>query len=408
MSSDSLWEGGRDFDLDIRQLLDIAWEMERRIVDGLSRSDEAVKCLPAYIPLDRLPQAGRAVVVDIGGTHVRAALMELKEGAPILIGSPIEDDLPASRNLPLPPDIFFDVQARLIAGLNATPGLPMGYCFSYPALQTPDRDALLLSWTKELSVPGVEGKAVGRLLSDHLNKNGIHVGPITVLNDSVASLIAGCAAPGWDALIGLIVGTGYNMALLMEQEMIPKLGSETPFRGRIAVNLECGNLSPPHLTACDAKLDALSQNAGRQRIEKAVGGGYLGALMKCALPSCQLDPRMGSAELVRLAGDNQPKRPREAGLARLLLRRSALLVAAGLAGAIGVLNNHIPRQRIRVVMEGGLIQNAPGYKEEVARTLDRLLDELGMGHQMVSFVRIPHANLTGSALAALAGHGDNP
>lgn len=57
------------------------------------------------------------------------------------------------------------------------------------------------------------GEPVGKPLLDYLNeRNDIKFTGIKVLNDTVASLFAGLTNSGYDAYIGLIVGTGTNMA----------------------------------------------------------------------------------------------------------------------------------------------------------------------------------------------------
>jgi hexokinase len=76
--------------------------------------------------------------------------------------------------------------------------------------------------------------------------------------------------------MGLIVGTGTNMASLMRSDKIAKL--KTKESGLIPVNLESGNFYPPYLTDVDNQVDALSNNKGQQRFEKAISGGYLGKI----------------------------------------------------------------------------------------------------------------------------------
>lgn len=403
MTSDPLIEARYGFKLETRKLTDIARIMERRIVVGLNRSDRQITCLPAYIPMDHPPAAGRALCLDIGGTRLRAALLEIKDGTPVVMEEPKEGQLPADRSRPLTREQFLTLQGDLIAELDPPPDLPLGYCFSFPAVYRPDRDAELIRWTKELSVADMAGRPVGALLVDHLRQRGIPCGPATVINDSMASLIAGCTGTEWDALIALIVGTGFNMAALMERKMLPKIKEDPAFGNQVVINLEAGNFNPPHLTPWDEELDARSDNPGSQQIEKAVSGGYLGTLMKLVLPGSPVDPSMGSAELARLAYDALATKPQEAELARRLLDRSARLVAAALAGLISAFNNHKPRTRVRIITEGGLINNAPGYRACATETLDCLLDQLKLGHIRTELVQLPHVNLAGSAIAALAG-----
>lgn len=65
------------------------------------------------------------------------------------------------------------------------------------------------------------GKYIGNPLLNYLNeKNKIKFTDIKVLNDTVASLFAGLTDNSYDAYIGLIVGTGTNMATFIPADKI--------------------------------------------------------------------------------------------------------------------------------------------------------------------------------------------
>ena len=65
-----------------KQLSDIREALYRKIIDGLRTHDQEIKMLPAYI--HRPPQnlSGDAVVLDIGGTNIRAARYNCKSKKP--------------------------------------------------------------------------------------------------------------------------------------------------------------------------------------------------------------------------------------------------------------------------------------------------------------------------------------
>ena len=65
---------------------------------------------------------------------------------------------------------------------------------------------------------------IGKPLLDYLNeRNKIKFTGIKVVNDTIASLFAGLTDNSYDAYIGLIVGTGTNMATFIPADKIEKL-----------------------------------------------------------------------------------------------------------------------------------------------------------------------------------------
>jgi hexokinase len=387
------------FLLDDEALGEVRARLAERITEGLAAEDREIRALPAWFSPPDPELSGRAVVVDTGGTHMRAALVELSPGtgARVLAG-PFSDDVPRDAELPMEGQGFFRAQAALVRELGAEPDVPVGYCFSYPSSHEPDGDATLISWTKGVSIKGVEGTRVGRGLREAMTSLGLRPGPVRVLNDTVAALAAGAYLHGageYPETIGLIVGTGSNMAAFLPRDAVPKLGPTTGSKqpGRIAVNLESGNYHPPHLTAWDDAMDAASDNPGRQRLEKAVSGFYLPQLFRTVLPAhTELDPDRGSQALVELRDGAEGGDP--ALLAGTLLDRSADLIAAALAG----LCDTLPGARaVTTVAEGSLIWRAPGFAERVGAVASRLL---GKGRPL-RMVAVPDANLVGSACAAL-------
>ncbi|MFH1468188.1 MAG: hypothetical protein ABIO70_27625 [Pseudomonadota bacterium] len=365
-----------------------------QIREGLARGGARVAGLPAWLPRPAPDIEGAAVVVDLGGTHARAALVALcAEGGLHLLAGPVTAPVPGVGDPSVSREAFFDAQAALVAALDPPAGLPLGYCFSFPAAVEPDGDARLLRWTKDIRIAGVEGERVGALLVAALRRRGLVPGPVWVLNDTVAALLAGARRATRDHahVIGLVVGTGTNMASFFPRASLPKLAGEGP---DMAVNLESGNLDPCETTLWDMEIDEASDNPGRQGFEKAVSGRYLPRLLAQVLgdPS-RCDPSEGAGALVRLrVGEGEV-----AETAGAILDRSADLVACGLAALLEVLGPG----RALVAAEGGLFWKAGGYPERVGATLAALLGDAGRVH----IARIDDANLEGAAVAALAAGG---
>lgn len=376
--------------LSLPELQDIRRTLAARIVLGLSTPGTEIAALPAYLAPPPAGMTGRAVVVDAGGTNLRAAIVELMPGgASRIVAGPESARFPGGPEIE--GDTFFDVQAAMVERLGAVHGLPVGYCFSYPSETLPSLDARLLRWTKGIQIPGVEGTCVGERLGRALAARNLRPGPVRVLNDTVASLLGGAFAHGGSqpaAFIGLIVGTGTNMATFLPANRIPKLKSGN-FVAPMAVNLENGNYNPPHFQPVDAELDAESENPGAQRFEKAVSGAYLPRLFARLCPDHP--PLTSSADLVTLREQGPDEVRKVAGA---LLQRSADLVAAALAAVIDVLE---APAGVGILAEGSLFWGDPQYAPRVDHTLRALVD----AHVEPRITRLDHANLIGSACAAL-------
>ena len=387
------------FNIETSKLVEVARLFASRVGEGLREEGREVPCLLTYVPTLSTVPDGAALVVDLGGTRVRAAMVHCTNGVLEVHGEIAEALLPLERGVPLARERYMQTQVEVVRRLAPPSGLPLGYCFSYPSASLPDGDATLIGWTKGVNIPDVEGHAVGLMLQQALALAGITTGGAVVLNDTVAALLAGLSGPAADYYAGLIVGTGNNIALRLTPETIPRFPS-IPWSGPIAVNLESGNFNPGCLNRFDDGVDQASENPGRQRFEKAVSGVYLGRLLKEAGPELVFNPDSGSQGVAALACSLDPE---VAGieLAQAILNRSSDLVAASVAGAALVLSGG-NAGTVRLIAEGGLYWGAPGYHQRVCCTLNSLLAELGMEDVTVDIQSRSSANLLGAGVAALS------
>ena len=85
-----------------------------------------------------------------------------------------------------------DSTGTLRAGLNLGTLAVPDVTSAWSALLTAG-DAVLIEWTKGVRIRDVVGKPVGALLRAALERRGKSVRAIPVLNDTVASLLAGAA-----------------------------------------------------------------------------------------------------------------------------------------------------------------------------------------------------------------------
>ena len=366
------------------RLVEVRDAMRAKIEAGLKQDGEEVRALNAWLKPPAKHLQGRALVVDAGGTNVRAAVVEVSAEGGGVVSGPRGARLEV-RDTERTAAEFYGQQTELAAALEAPGDLPLGYCFSYPSTSLPGGDAELITWTKGIDIPEVVGTRVGAALQSALRDKGIETSKLVVLNDTVAALLAGAPhAADPKRTIGLIVGTGTNMAAFFSGKD-RKLESDDV----LAVNLESGNITPPFLTPLDDAIDQVSNNPGQQRFEKAVSGHFLPQLFRAACPELNINPAAGAEVLAQHAGAET----RQGKIARALLDRSADLVGAGLAAVADLLDGE---GEVTVLAEGGLFWNAHGYPERVTAAFDQL------NPSGLSIRHIEHANLIGSAVAALA------
>jgi len=379
------------------QLTDAADAMAARVEEGLAAEEQELRCLPAWLARPAPDLAGEALALDAGGTNLRAARVRVGPDVTAFVAGPVGGPLPTGRDAEIDAAAFFDPQAAAIREVGGEL-LPLGYCFSYPAAVGPDRDAKLLRWTKEVRVEGVVGQPVGALLRDALVRCGAPPAGVVVLNDTVASLMAAATLPearDAEGLIGLIVGTGTNMATFFGGDRLTKVAAGRGVPDPMAVNLESGNFAPSCLTETDDRLDAASETPDTQRFEKAVSGVYLGKILAAEIPGLEAVAARGAAAVTALR-DGPTAPPLVRDLAGALLDRSADLVAAGLGGLARLLVPH--GGALLLQAEGGLFWGAAGYADRVEATLAGLLDD----GTTVTIRSMKNANLIGAAVAALS------
>ncbi|MBQ7529284.1 hypothetical protein IJT10_05230 [bacterium] len=381
------------FQLNHTQLMETVDLLCEKIKQGLLEDGHEIKAIPSYLQQPPEHLQGEVLVVDIGGTNVRAAIVKLNaNGTYELVAGPIKSQVPAGRHGKyVSAEEFFSIQASLALQLNPAPNLPIGYCFSYAAQSTPEADASLIHWTKDVHVDGVEGQLVGKMLVQAFKDQGYQPGRITVLNDTVATLLAGAGANShkYDHFIGLIAGTGTNMAGFVPISPENKL-SKLQWNGEpMAVNLESGNFTPPYLNIYDDFMDQRLDTPGSHRFEKALAGYYLPFLYAAVRPGeTNFDPYAGTGVLVAKRDNDHDE------LSEAILTRSAQYIAVSLAGFIHALGN-----------EGSFCITAEGSRywqdPQLAPYVEKLLPTLIGDKVTFSIVKVQDANLLGASYAAL-------
>ena len=397
------------FWLDNDQLKEIARSFREKIEEGLNRDNAEIQCIPTFITPDTDSIQGKALVLDLGGTNYRVATVDFGNGTPAIHpNNGWKKDMSVMKSPGYTREELFKELADMIVGIKRDEEMPIGYCFSYPAESIPGGDARLLRWTKGVDIKEMIGQLVGKPLLDYLNEHSkIRFTGIKVLNDTIASLFAGLTDNSYNAYIGLIVGTGTNMATFIPADKITKLNPADNMKGLIPVNLESGNFHPPFLTAVDDTVDAISGSLGIQRFEKAVSGMYLGDILKATFPLDEFEDKFDAQKLTAIMNYPDIHKDVYVQVAHWIYNRSAQLIAASLAGLIRLLKSYDKDLRkICLVAEGSLFwsenRKDKNYSTLVMEKLRELLDESALGDIEVHINNMKNANLIGTGIAALA------
>lgn len=396
------------FKLDNEQLKGIAYAFREKVEEGLSKKNAEIQCIPTFILPKAADVKGKALVLDLGGTNYRVAIVDFTQEKPVIYpNNGWKKDMSVMKSPGYTREELFKELADLIVEIKREEEMPIGYCFSYPAESVPGGDAKLLRWTKGVDIRKMVGQFVGKPLLDYLNeKNEIKFTGIKVLNDTIASLFAGLTDKSYDAYIGLIVGTGTNMATFIPADKIKKLDPAYSVEGLIPVNLESGNFHPPFLTAVDDTVDAMSDSMGKQRFEKAVSGMYLGDILKAAFPLDEFEEKFDARKLTAIMNYPDIHKDIYVQVPRWIYSRSAQLVAASLAGLIALLKSYNKDiHRICLIAEGSLFwsesRKDKSYNILVMEKLQELLRELQLEDVEVHINNMSNANLIGTGIAAL-------
>lgn len=224
------------------------------------------------LPPEKPVKSKSVIVIDAGGTNFRSCLVTFDENGEATISDMEKTKMPGVEK-ELSKKEFFDKFAENLEHLKNKSD-SIGFCFSYPMKITEDKDGILINFSKEVKAPEVVGCAIGKCLKEVLVEHGWkEPKKITLLNDTVAALLAGKAAAKsypYSSYVGFILGTGMNAAYIQ-----PEISDV--MKKQIIV-CESGKTKGVIMSDFDRTYDAKSQNPGSAFIEKQCAGGYLGAI----------------------------------------------------------------------------------------------------------------------------------
>ncbi len=247
-------------------------DMER----GLSGEKSSMDMIPTYLSCGAPPVGKRAAVIDAGGTNFRVSRVLFSEKGPVI--ERVERTKMPGAVRPATWEQFIDFTAQALQPmLDGASGI--GFCFSYRAEITPERDGRVILMSKGVDLTGYEGHLVCADLLGALERIGAPKMPATLVNDTAAVLLSGAdllRSGAYDSLVGLVCGTGQNSCCVIDRQELGKL--DLPDGPGMLVNLESGCYNGFIPGDYDRELDESSDNPGDHLFEKMTSGAYLGRL----------------------------------------------------------------------------------------------------------------------------------
>jgi hexokinase len=394
---------------------------------GLAGKPSSLAMLPSFVSMPASPPSGSSVIVlDAGGTNLRAALVRFSQNSTPAIVSFTNSSMPGT-DREVTKEEFFGRIADLLAPLLHESSR-LGFCFSYPAAIDRQRDGTLLYWTKEIKAPQVVGQKVLANLAASLRLRRLPVpSAMLVLNDTVASLMAGAAAVRFSpeyTYVGFILGTGTNTSYMESNALITK-EKGLPAGASQAINVESANFGRVPRGDIDAAFDSTTSSPGKYLLEKMVSGAYLGPLCTAAIrvaASEGLISHHGAGFLKKLGGletkelslvidRSFAKRPGFSGLARedadvmaaiteSIVERAAKISAINCAAAIlRSSGTGAAKKKVCVSVDGSVYYKLPSFKDRTEKFLAEILKPRDVGYDIV---KVDEAPVIGAAVAGLA------
>jgi len=396
-------------------------EMEK----GLAGQDSSLAMIPTYVTMGNpVPANAPVIVMDAGGTNLRVATITFAEDGSYEMANFHKAPMPGTDGNVTKKEFFERMADFLMPVIDDSDRI--GFCFSYPTDITPECDGKLTAWTKGIQAPEVEGEYIGKNLTDALAVRGKGGKKVVILNDTIATLLAGKSVGGarqYESYLGVIEGTGSNSAYVEQNAKITKK-SDLP-AGTMAINLESGAFARCPRTDIDLAFDATMPSEGKQKFEKMISGGYLGGVGLYAMKAAAAESMFSATaagqvtawdeletkdmddflwnpyreSIFNTPDFNDEDRELVMCIAAAVIRRAALLVAINVAApAIKSGAGSSPLHPVCVVMDGSTYYKTNNLKSMTEAYLRQILGSRGI---FFDTIQVDEAPVIGAAVAGL-------
>lgn len=406
--------------IDIDQLVDsFLSEMKK----GLDNQPSSLAMIPTYLSTTGNVKVGeKAITIDAGGTNLRIATVQFDEKNCTI--SNFKKQAMFGLDRELSKQEFLDALTDLIMPLLAET-TKIGFCFSFSAEITPDKDGIVLSMSKNVKVKDIVGTVLGKELKENIKARGFDKEVnFVILNDTVSTLLGGptiSEGEKADGQIGFILGTGINTAYSEKTSNIKKISSSEE---TMIINMESGDFNKLKQGHFDLIADQKSQKQGYHIFEKMISGVYLGNVITETIKQAAkeglfskdntidklehfsmstVDSFMrapfGNNPLANACGNYQDVDTLYQFCDKALARASKLVVSNLAACMVQMDGGKDICAPTRIVVEGSTFHKCYQYKEKIDYFMKQYVNE--KLHRYYQFASGDDVNLIGSAEAAI-------
>ncbi len=264
-------------------------EMER----GLRGEPSSLMMLPTFLSgKGDIPFNEPVIVLDAGGTNFRVASVAITDKGYPLIKNFKKFPMPGTSGQPVHKQEFFDTIAGYVKDIIDTSS-KIGFCFSYPTEMLENGDGKLITFTKEVKAPEVEGSVIGQNLLQAFMRAGCSSRKkIVILNDTTATLLAGQTGhegKEFETYLGFILGTGLNCSYVEKTNAIDKIKNSSYREAHQIINIESGKFARFKDGIIDREFTASTDKPEESKFEKKISGAYQGPLALAVLKKAAAD-----------------------------------------------------------------------------------------------------------------------
>ncbi|KAK5075584.1 hypothetical protein LTS08_001349 [Lithohypha guttulata] len=290
----------KQFTVTTEKLKEITKRFQEELEEGLKENGKNIAMFVTWVlGFPTGEEKGSFLTVDLGGTNLRVCWITLngktKDKEHDIVVKQDSYTMPGELKTGNASDLWSFIAQSLQKfiekeNLTATPNepLPLGFTFSYPAIQDYIDQGVLQTWTKGFDIENVEGNDVASQLRSAISDLNLSIEIVAVINDTTGAMIAS-AYNDPDTIVGAIFGTGCNAAYMDKISNIPKLKGKEQIQNLspdtpMAINCEYGAFDNARkvlpITRYDENIDADSPRPGEQAFEKLSAGLYLGEIFR--------------------------------------------------------------------------------------------------------------------------------
>lgn len=409
------------FEIKKAQMVQITQDFQKAIEVSLDGGDSPLLMIPSYIGKPSGEESGEFIAVDMGGTNVRVGKFRIgdrkivkgPESKASLKNKENGYDFTSSDTTGV--ELYDFIASKMDKLVSPDEELYLGHTFSFATKQTGINDAVLLGWSKEISVQGVEGMNPNHLLAEAIDRRNIKVKPCAIINDTVGTLLV-AACTDLNANIASIIGTGHNTCYVEPNH---------PLTGKpMIINMEAANFDwGLPFTIYDDRLDQNSKKPGKGRLEKMVSGAYLGEVVRLVLVDLEergllfADSHMDKSKLAeknfidtKMIADfindkssieqvfscNAADAKIVFELASLIVKRAAQLVASTYLGTLMHIDPELTKEQT-IGIDGSIYEKMPGFHDAIKEALK---DMTGAKADKIQLKLVKDGSGAGAAVAA--------